>query len=172
MMGEVHGRIIPGFDFGNSPHDLLTAELARRTIVQRTGCGTQGVVFAKNADAIYLCSLPVASATCRHLRTIGAEMVTLLAMGAPKVGSDGPEDLACRAYMADVLAGRQPDRECAIREVTESPSGQHALDPAIDWTVPGDLVCATSVDAFDFAMPVAREDGLLVARALRPGNGT
>ena len=53
MMGEVGGRIIPGFDFGNSPWDLyLHGERLRgRTLVQRTGCGTQGVVSARSADA-------------------------------------------------------------------------------------------------------------------------
>jgi len=168
MMGEVGGRIIPGFDFGNSPHDLDRAgeQLRGRALVQRTGSGTQGVVSARNADAVYLGSLPVASATCRHLRKIGAETVTLLAMGSPS-RQDDPEDLACRAFMADVLAGRAPDRDATIRAVRESPGGRAALDPNVDWTVPGDLDCATDVDAFDFAMPVAREDGLLVARAAR-----
>jgi 2-phosphosulfolactate phosphatase len=163
MIGEVGGRIIPGFDFGNSPHALTTADLAGRTIVQRTGSGTQGVVSARNADAVFLGSLLVASATCRHLRSVGAETVTLLAMGSPS-RDDDPEDLACRAFMADVLAGRAPDRDGTIRAVRDSPGGRAALDPAIDWTVPGDLDCATDIDAFDFAMPVAREDGLLVAR--------
>lgn len=167
MMGEVGGRIIPGFDFGNSPWDLVRSgdRLRGRTLVQRTGSGTQGVVSARNADAVYLGSLPVASATCRHLRAIGAETVTLLAMGSPS-GSDGPEDVACRTFMDDVLAGRGPDRNRAIREVRESLGGQRALDPAIDWTVPGDLECATDVDRFAFAMPVTREGGLLVARRL------
>jgi 2-phosphosulfolactate phosphatase len=170
LMGEVGGRIIPGFDFGNSPHDLDVAGreglLLGRTIVQRTGSGTQGVVAAKDADAVYLGSLPVASATCRHLRTIGARTVTLLAMGSPS-GFDGPEDVACRTFMADVLAGREPDRFTARREIWNSPGGEAARDPSVDWTSPGDLECATDVDAFDFAMHVRREDGLLVARAVQ-----
>lgn len=135
MMGEVRGRIIPGFDFGNSPHELVQAGkkglLRGRTIVQRTGSGTQGVVAAKHADVVYLGSLPVASATCRHLRKIGAETVTLLAMGSPS-GDDGPEDLACRAFMAHVLAAREPDRDATIDAVRSSIGGRRALDPAID----------------------------------------
>jgi len=159
------GRIIPGFDFGNSPHDLVHSgdRLRGRTLVQRTGSGTQVVVAAKNADAIYLGSLPVASATCRHLRHIGAETATLLASGSSS-GLDSQEDLACRAFMADALCGRAPDRDATIRAVRTSPGGVLALDPSVDWTVPGDLDCATAVDEFDFAMPVTREDGLLVAR--------
>jgi 2-phosphosulfolactate phosphatase len=173
LMGEVGGRIIPGFDFGNSPHDLSRAgdRLRGKTLVQRTGSGTQGVTSARSADAVWLGSLPVASATCRHLRTIGAETVTLLAMGSPS-GSDGPEDVACRAYMADVLRGRHPDREMTIRAVRESKGGRWALDPSVDWISPGDLECATAIDRFAFAMPVTREDGLLVARRADAGSGT
>ena len=172
LFGEVGGRIIPGFDFGNSPHDLVHARdrLRGKTLVQRTGSGTQGVTSARNADAVYLGSLPVASATCRHLHRIGAGSVTLLAMGSPS-GSDGPEDVACRGYMADVLRGREPDREEAIRQVRESKGGRWALDPSVDWISPGDLACATDIDRFAFAMPVTREDGLLVARRVDVGSG-
>ena len=165
LIGEVGGRIIPGFDFGNSPHDLRCSgdRLRGSTLVQRTGSGTQGVTSARNADAVHLGSLPVASATCRHLRRLGAETVTLLAMGSPS-GFDGPEDVACRGYMAETLRGRVPDRDAAVRQVRESKGGRWALDPAVDWISPGDLDCATAVDRFAFAMPVARENGLLVAR--------
>jgi 2-phosphosulfolactate phosphatase len=167
LMGEVGGRLIPGFDFSNSPHDLANSgdRLRGRTLVQRTGSGTQGVVAARNADAVYLGSLPVASATCRRLRAVGAGTVTLLAMGSPS-GLDGAEDVACRTYIADLLAGREPCRETAIRTVRECKAGRMAFDPAIDWFTPGDLDCATAIDAFDFAMPVTRESGLLVARRL------
>lgn len=165
LMGEVGGRIIPGFDFGNSPHDLMRAgdRLRGKTLVQRTGSGTQGVTSARNADAVYLGSLPVASATCRHLRRIGAETVTLLAMGSPS-GFDGPEDVACRGFMAETLRGGRPDEEAAKRAVRESPGGRAASDPAVDWISWQDLWRATEVDLFAFAMPVRREDGLLVAR--------
>jgi 2-phosphosulfolactate phosphatase len=165
LMGEVGGRIIPGFDFGNSPHDLSRAaeRLRGRTLVQRTGSGTQGVTSARGADAVYLGSLPVASATCRHLRRLGAETVTLLAMGSPS-GFDGPEDVACRTYMAAMLRGGRPDEETARRAVRESKGGRAALDPAEDWISERDLWCATQVDRWAFAMPVRREDGLPVAR--------
>lgn len=165
LMGEVGGRIIPGFDFGNSPHDLdVAAERLRgRTLVQRTGSGTQSVTAARSADSILLGSLAVASATCRHLRRVGAATATLLASGSSS-GLDSQEDLACRAYMADVLAGRTPDRDAAVRAVRTSPGGLLALDPSVDWISPQDVDCAADVDRFDFAMPVAREDGLYVAR--------
>jgi hypothetical protein len=86
-------------------------------------------------------------------------------MGSPS-GHDGPEDLACRAFMADVLACRHPDHPGTIRAIRECIGGREALDPAIEWTVPGDFDCAVSIDAFGFAMAVRPEGGLLVARAV------
>src|SRR5690349_163540 len=42
IMGEVHGRRVPGFDFGNSTTAIAHADLAGRRLIQRTSAGTQG----------------------------------------------------------------------------------------------------------------------------------
>src|SRR5512143_3699263 len=48
--GEV-GVIPPeGFDFGNSPTQTVKLDLKGRTLVQRTGAGTQGIVRSVKAE--------------------------------------------------------------------------------------------------------------------------
>lgn len=160
LAGEDGGRMVPGFDVGNSPEAVEAMDLAGRTVVLRSSSGTQGVVRATGAETIHLGSLVVAAATVRALAA--AELVTILAMGS-RNGPDGPEDVACQQYMAALFAGRPVDRAATRRAVIDSPSGQWALDPAIDFKTPGDLDRAVAIDRFDFAMPVACEDGLLVA---------
>lgn len=86
------------------------------------------------------------------------EPLTLLAMGSPHE-PDGQEDDACADYMEALFSGETPDR----RAVEQSPAGVLALDPEIDWILPGDLECAVAIDRFDFAMPVRDEGGLLIA---------
>lgn len=160
LAGESGGRMVPGFDVGNSPEALEAMDLAGRTVVLRSSSGTQGVVQATQAERLYLGSLVVAAATVRALA--GAELVTILAMGS-RNGPDGPEDVACQSYMADLLAGRPPDVLATADAVIASPAGRMALDPAVDFKTPGDLERAVAIDRFDFAMPVMREDGLLTA---------
>jgi 2-phosphosulfolactate phosphatase len=124
--------------------------------VQRTSAGTQGVVAATSARRIVLGSLVIAAATLRHVRAIGDD-VTLVAMGTNEI-VEADEDLACALYMErQLLTGAAPAP--LIRLL-----GDEAGWP--DWFPREDAVLATEVDRFDFALPVAREDGLLIARPL------
>jgi 2-phosphosulfolactate phosphatase len=48
-VGEVGGRMVPGFDLGNSPSHILAAGrdlFAGRTVAQRTSAGVAGAVAA------------------------------------------------------------------------------------------------------------------------------
>jgi 2-phosphosulfolactate phosphatase len=42
--GEVNGLPPEGFDFGNSPTQVMKLDLRGRALVQRTSAGTQGIV--------------------------------------------------------------------------------------------------------------------------------
>jgi 2-phosphosulfolactate phosphatase len=161
LIGEVDGRPIPGFDHGNSPERMRELDLAGRTVILRSSSGTQGVVCAERASSVWLGSLVTASATARALEH--EREVTLLAMGWPD-GRPGEEDEACAELFEQILRGREPDTRAITLAVEQSVAGRQALNPAIDWISPGDLACATWIDRFDFALPVAIEDGLMVAR--------
>jgi 2-phosphosulfolactate phosphatase len=98
-MGEVGGRLIPGFDHDNSPSRLVGRRLDGRAVM-RTGSGTRCVAEARNASEIWLGSLVVASATVRALAD--CTDVTFVASGAPH---EGEEDVACAELMAASLSG-------------------------------------------------------------------
>jgi hypothetical protein len=42
-MGEVGGRAPDGFDFGNSPFEILSVDFSCKTIIQRTSAGTRAL---------------------------------------------------------------------------------------------------------------------------------
>ena len=65
VMGEVGGLPVEGFDFGNSPNELLGVDLADRCMIQRTSAGTQGVVRSKRARTLLASSFVCAGATAR-----------------------------------------------------------------------------------------------------------
>jgi 2-phosphosulfolactate phosphatase len=157
LTGEIAGRPIPGFDAGNSPTVIETLDLSGRRVVQRSSSGTQGVVAATHADAILLGSFVTASATCRYLRARASE-VTLVAMGD---GGTEPnaEDPACVAYLGSLLGGPTADARALIAAL---PQWRNERWP--EWFPRRDAELACEVDRFDFALPVTRERGLLVAR--------
>ena len=158
LTGEIGGKPIAGFDVGNSPSVIEPLDLAGRRVVQRTSSGTQGVVAATNASAILLGSFVVASATVRYLRR--ASEVTIVAMGHSATET-ADEDAACARYLAALLAGERPSTP-SIRL-----DADHAAEGWPEWFPRRDAELALQVDRFDFALPVVRENGLLVARPAR-----
>ena len=156
-MGEVGGRLIPGFDHNNSPSQLIGRQLAGRAIL-RTGSGTRCVVAAGKADEVWLGSLVVASATARALA--GRDEVTLVASGRPH---EGEEDLACAELIKGLLQGTHVSEETVISAVRNSRAalkhGSNDADLPLE-----DVNCAANIDAFQFAMKTGRVNGRVIAR--------
>jgi len=162
VMGEVDGLPPAGFDFGNSPTQILEQDLSGRHLIQRTGAGTQGVVHSVCAERLLVASFVVASATLRAARHSATEQLTFVLSG----GEKNEEDLACAQYLQALFEGGAPDPAPYIRRVKAAPDARKHLDPLLPEFPESDLDYCTRIDAFSFAMPVAREDGRLVMRAV------
>lgn len=160
LTGEIGGRPIPGFDVGNSPSAIERLDLSGRRVVQRTSSGTQGVVAATNARQILLGSFVIAEATVRYV-SARADDVTVVSMGE-RGTNESSEDDACASYIGARLAGLRPDAAAMIAGLWE-----HEVPNWPEWFPRRDAELACEIDRFDFALPVAREDGLLVARPAR-----
>ena len=160
-MGEVGGRLIPGFDHNNSPSRLLRQQLAGRGVL-RTGSGTQCVVAATGASEVWLGSLVVASATARALQD--RPEVTLVASGPP---DEGEEDLACAELIASLIHGTPWSKESVVATVRSSrAAAKHRADDP-DFPI-DDVDCSVAIDVFDFEMRVDRHAGRAIARPFIP----
>jgi len=160
LTGEIGGKPIAGFDVGNSPSAIEHLDLLGRRVVQRTSAGTQGVAAAVGARAILLGSFVIAEATVRYLRA-HVDDVTVVAMGNNGT-APSEEDDACAHYLAERLAGRDVDMQEGFARMWASEDPDWP-----EWFPRRDAELALQLDRFDFALPVTREDGLLVARPVR-----
>jgi 2-phosphosulfolactate phosphatase len=165
--GEVDGIPPEGFDFGNSPSQVLTLDLAGKTVVQRTGAGTQGVALSLNAEAMLAASFVVADATAKYIRKLAPESITFVVTGQTFF-TGGDEDLACAHYLEELLKGENPDPEPFLQRVRDSGDAQVFYDPARPEFPATDIDHCTAIDKFDFVMHVTRENGRQVMRAVRP----
>ena len=156
-MGEVGGRLIPGFDHNNSPSQLKGRRLGGRAVM-RTGSGSRCVAEATQATEVWLGSLVVASATARALAD-RAE-VTLVASGKPH---EGEEDVVCAELIASRLRGVAHSHESVVAAVMGSRAAANHRPGDADFPLE-DVVVATAIDAFDFAMKAERRSGRWVAR--------
>lgn len=82
LIGERGGVKQPGFDFGNSPSQIVDADLREKTIVHTTSAGTQGIVLASKADEIITGSFVNADAIVRYIRKRNPAHVSLVANGS------------------------------------------------------------------------------------------
>lgn len=170
VMGEVDGLPVAGFDFGNSPSQLQSADLRGRTLIHRSSAGTQGVVRSPHASPLLVGSFVCASATVRYLARhagIGGTVPVSFVITGVLGPRDGDEDAACAEYMAALLEGQSPNPAPYLSRVERSFSGQLFADPAKPEFPRADLDLAMLVDHFDFALPVRREGDLLVVRPER-----
>ncbi len=157
------GDPVPGFDFGNSPWQLMQADLRGKSVVMTTAAGVRGLQRFRRARRLYAASLVCARATAEAIRASGAGEVCFVITGE-WVDRDGDEDIACADYIEALLRGGQPDSEPFSRRVRNSDFGLRFS--AGNWpNLPrGDLELAAHADLFNFAMPVACEADQLIIR--------
>ena len=170
-VGEVDGRMVPGFDVGNSPSRILAAGrnlFAGRTVAQRTSAGVTGAVAAaRRSDIVILGSFVTASAIARYIRRLAPSpaVVSLVAMG---VGGKEvtPDDEACADYIEHLLTGRPYDHAAALRRVVEHECTQKFLRGDREHFPPSDPIYCLQRDLFDFVAAAALEGEDLVARRI------
>lgn len=166
VAGEVAGIPPEGFDFGNSPTHTNELDLTGKIVVQRTGAGTQGIVRSVQAETMFAASLVVASATVRWIQQRAPDALTFVITGETYSGGD--EDFACAEYLEGLLKGEKPDPATFVHRVCNSRDGIQHLDPFQTAFPLTDLDYCSHIDAFDFAMPVTKENGRHVIRAEKP----
>ena len=110
------------------------------------------MVAAAAASEIVLGSLVIAGATVRYLQ--GRALVSLVATDTLR--EDAREDEVCAAYLEELLV--HGVAASPVITLVDRPEGWP------DWFPRRDAELAGEVDRFDFALPVTREDGLLIAR--------
>ncbi|HLF75196.1 MAG TPA: 2-phosphosulfolactate phosphatase [Anaerolineales bacterium] len=164
--GEVGGLAPEGFDFGNSPTQTGVLDLCERTIIQRTSAGTQGIVRSANAEQIVAASFVVAQATAKYVQSLEPELVTFVITG--QVYDGGAEDFACAEYLRELLVGSSPNPASFLERVKASNDAKPFYDPGRPQFPESDILHCTSLDRFDFTMPVIKENGRPVMRAVRP----
>jgi 2-phosphosulfolactate phosphatase len=149
LIGEVQGKPIPGFDFGNSPTEIKHLDLRGKTIVQRTSAGTQGIIRSSKSRKILISSFVVAEATCKRILNLNPGKVSFVVTGK----CNGDEDLALADYLESKLKNNsQPDATTFIQRVIFSPEGSIFSSSQHPYFPLSDLRHAISVDLFPFAM--------------------
>lgn len=161
LVGERHGIKLPGFDYGNSPTEILAGNVSGKTVIHTTHSGTQGIVNAVNADEVLTGALVNARATADYIKSRKPKQVTLVRMGLEaRIASD--EDDICADYLESLLLD-QPFEEHAIKNtLAKSPFSERFFDPEKPWNPETDFHLCLELNRFNFVLKAQKnEDGLL-----------
>jgi len=173
MIGEVDAAPIEGYEFGNSPRQLLAKDracFAGRTAVQRTSSGVQGTLIALDqADAVLLAGYVNARATAEYVKRLAPEKVSLIAMGR-NMKEATAEDELCARYIASMLGCGRYDHREAVRELIFSATTRLFTDGDYPYLPAEDPIVCLQRDLFDVVIRAKKEDGIVVARPVRNGS--
>jgi 2-phosphosulfolactate phosphatase len=100
LMGELGGRMPPGFDINNSPAALAARADVGRPAILVSSSGTRLLYAARAAQAVYLACFRNAAAVGRQL---AGRHRRIAVIGAGSLGEFRIEDQLCCAWVADAL---------------------------------------------------------------------
>jgi 2-phosphosulfolactate phosphatase len=159
LAGERDEKKISGFDYGNSPTEIIKTDLQGKTLVMTTTAGTAGLINAGEADIVITGSLVNARAVVKYIQAIDPPLVSLVAMGY-RATIPAAEDLLCAEMIKSRLSGSDKDFQSSVSDLRHG-AGKRFFDPAnLDFSPPTDFFLCTMTDRFDFILKAeSRLDG-------------
>ncbi|MBU1629260.1 MAG: 2-phosphosulfolactate phosphatase [Gammaproteobacteria bacterium] len=151
LMGERHGWIQPGFEFGNSPFRIKDFDFTGKTIVHTTSAGTQGIANAINAEEIVTGSFVNVEAVISYIRFRNSQDVSLVCTKK----ADEPvldEDAVCAHYIKDALTGHSQDFNDIVDHLKREGFAKHFFDPERDSHPAEDFDLCLALNKFSFIL--------------------
>lgn len=157
LVGERYGKILPGFDYGNSPSQLENINFNNKTIVHTTSAGTQGIVNAQNATEILTGSLVNAKAIAEYIKKNQYEDISLVCMGLQAI-SQTEEDNLCAYYIKSLLENKPIKLEQEIEKLKIT-SGAKFFDKQQQEVFPEkDFYLSTQINKFNFVLKLEKDE--------------
>jgi 2-phosphosulfolactate phosphatase len=151
LAGERNEKKIEGFDFGNSPTEVIRGNIKNKTFIHTTTAGTAGLANAVNADVLLTGSLVNAGAVAQYIKSMKPEHVSLVAMGY-RATISADEDLLCAEIIASKLRNENMITEDRIKELINT-SGKRFFNPEnADFSPPSDFFLCTMINRFNFVL--------------------
>jgi 2-phosphosulfolactate phosphatase len=155
LVGERDEKKIEGFDFGNSPTEIIKADLTGKTVIHTTTAGTQGLINAIKADTVLTGSFVNAGAIVKYIKTLDPDHVSLVAMGY-RATCSAEEDLMCAEMIETELRNERFIPDIRITNLKNT-SGKRFFNPVnIDFSPPTDFFLCTMINKFNFVLEAKR----------------
>src|SRR5665647_320876 len=159
LVGERNEQKPEGFDFGNSPSQLMLADLNKKIMVHTTSSGTQGIANATGADEILTGGFVNAKAIVDYIRKQNPVKVSLVCMGySCQYPTD--EDTLLAVYIKNELEGIANDFQAMIEQLRNGDGARFFSPDKQEWAPAADFDLCLSLNRFNFVLKVEQEKGL------------
>jgi 2-phosphosulfolactate phosphatase len=102
LIGERDGYKCKGFDFANSPAEIVNENFIGKEIILTSSAGTQGLVNAVNADEVITGSFVNVGAITHYVKYKKPEQISIVPLGYFGI-KPSEEDLICAEYISDMI---------------------------------------------------------------------
>jgi len=165
LVGERNEQKPEGFDYGNSPSQLMTGNLSGKTMVHTTSSGTQGIANANHADEILTGSFVNAQAIINYIRKQNPARVSLVCMGySCQYPTD--EDTLLAVYIKNELEGIPNDFTAMVEQIRKGDGARFFAPEKQDWAPVADFDLCLSLNRFNFVLKVEHENDLNYLRKI------
>ncbi len=103
LSGERHGKVIQGFDLGNSPEEFSASVVGEKSLVFCTTNGTRAIVKAKSAKVLVICGFLNISTVKEFILKPDNLEYNLSILCAGKENRFSLEDTICAGLLVDKL---------------------------------------------------------------------
>ena len=159
LVGERNEQKPEGFDFGNSPSQLLESNLLGKTMVHTTSSGTQGIANATGANEIITGSFVNVGAIVDYIRKQNPAKVSLVCMGySCQYPTD--EDTLLAVYIKNELEGVANDFQAMVEQLRSGDGARFFSPEKQEWAPAADFDLCLSLNRFDFVLKVEAENGV------------
>jgi 2-phosphosulfolactate phosphatase len=165
LIGEQDERKPEGFDFGNSPSQIIDKDFSGATIVHRTSSGTQGLVNAIQADEVITGSFVNAGAIIQYIRKKRPATVSLVGMGYATL-YQVEEDAFCAEYIANELKGIHSDFQSMVKLIRETSGKRFFLPESQQYAPKEDFDLCLNINRFNFVIKRYVSDNKLVLKKI------
>lgn len=155
LIGERGGLKPEGFDYGNSPTEVLSVDFSGKTIIHTTSNGTKGLANTINAKTVLVGSFVIASSIAKYINQNNFQDVSLISTSHHTEINN--EDMLCAQYIQALLEGTSVDEKEIKVNLKNVPAHSFLLDEA---GVPStDIDLCLEFNKFDFVIKKATDSG-------------
>ncbi len=151
LLGERNEQKVPGFDFGNSPSQILNQEFKGQTLVHTTSSGTQGIVNATHAEEILTGSFVNAGAITDYIRSRNPQQVSLVGMGYACL-YPVEEDSLCALYIKNELEGKPNNFNRMVETIRETSGKRFFIEENQSYAPAVDFDLCMQLNRFNFVI--------------------